>query len=219
MAYISDFQKSFDEDSRGCTLYYSNFQRAREQELKLADVTNPNPDPIVYDGTPKDYEMESFPQAYQQCETEHDQNNRLIRDRNLWNERGNVEMTEIPVYKECGPSDVTVYRSVAGDAKLEPLDGLPAIANNLRDITTESKLYNIETGGLQIFDANEGLRCADTKSRYTPSVALQRVYDATQVNPDMYYRQLNTEYETSKSVAHRPITVFRNYTKSRLRNL
>ena len=237
MAYLADCETSFAQDFAKCTQYYCNYQNLRGQDLsgdsnyplysnasncqsKSTPGRKPQPckacpigEPILYDGVPIDYQMESFVQTYQQCETPADIGNQQIKERNLWNEREPPELDERPAYKQCEPSDLTISRQVD---KQPVRDGIPNSANNLRDVAVESKLYNI--GGLQVFDANQGRKCVDTSVRYNIDPGLAKVYDVTQVNPTLFARQLYTDYDGAKNADRRPVHVFRNYTKSKMRN-
>ncbi len=152
---------------------------------------NVEPQPITNDGVPIEYEMESFSQNYEQCETQQDIWNKTIRERQLWNDRGPVETSPIPEYKKCGPTRLQLTRTGTPISK----DGMPNTAGNLADTTVETDLFGLshylvasDTGIQQNGRQVCAIRPMDTRA--VPTVELTDVYRQTQFDPAKFSKQL-----------------------------
>lgn len=164
----------------------NDFSSKPQQQVQTA-----LPEPIAYDGVPTDYQMDSFVQPFEQCESDIDTGNRVLRDRQLWNERGDSVLSEVPEYKSCGPDKVQLERNGIVVSR----DGMPNTANNLPNSFVESDLkglnrYNvlgdtgIMTGSRQVCAARP------MDSRAVPTLDLLGVYAATAFKPERLVDQL-----------------------------
>ena len=177
------------------------------------------PQPVATDGVPVDYEMESFIQIYEQCETDEDVWNKTIKERQLWNDRGPVELSQIPEYKPCGVKQVQLTRS----GKPISRDGMPNGAANLQNTSAETDLFGlsrylvagdtaIQQGARQVC----AIRPLDTRA--IPTVELTEIYRQTQFDPAKFSKQLCNDLgenprETCAGGAYR----FNNQSRQRTR--
>lgn len=178
----------------------------------------PVPDPIVLDGVPIKYEMQSFAQPYEQCRTPEDDYNDAIKARNLWGQRGKQTLDERPVYKRCLPDKVMLTRT----GTPQSLDGIAETAENIRSIPEESELLGLgrlhTEGDTATQDLSGRQVCAEKRmmSKAHPTAGLIEVYGATSVQPDLYSRQLYSSDDPALNSNFKRPLPFRNMTKSRM---
>ena len=178
----------------------------------------PVPDPVVLDGVPVRYEMQSFAQPYEQCRTPEDNYNDAIKARNLWGQRGKQTMDERPVYKRCLPDKVMLTRKGTPPS----FDGIADVAENMKSVPDESELLGLGRLHTEGDTATQDLRgrqvCADRRmaSKSHPTAGLLGVYRATSVSPDLYSRQLYSSDDPARNSSFKQPLPFRNTTKSRM---
>lgn len=204
--------QNLSADNSRCDLKWHPFAPAREAQYPEMTAK-----PTTYDGVPIDAQMDSFKQPYEVCEWDQDIGNKAIKARNLWNERGPVELSTIPEYKPCGHSLININR------KGMPVnrDGIVNTAENLKSPEKESDLLNLSRTLVQGDTSVRGLKgqyCVEktlkTRYRITPQLDLQ--YSQTTVDPQLFKRQLFTEYDTKKNQSWKAPHLFRNYTKAKI---
>lgn len=204
--------QNLSADNSRCDLKWYPFAPAREAQYPEMTAK-----PMTYDGVPIDAQMDSFKQPFEVCEWDQDVGNKAMKARNLWNERGTVELSPIPEYKPCGPSAVNITR------KGMPVnrDGIVNTAENLRNPDKESDLLNLSRTLVQGDTSVRGLNgqyCVEktlkARHRITPQLDLQ--YSQTTVDPQLFKRQLFTDYDTEKNRSWKAPHLFRNSTKAKI---
>ena len=181
----------------------------------------PTGEPIVYDGVPLDYQMESFLQPFEICPTDRDIFNDAIKQRLLWNERGPVELSSIPAYKACGPTLVQIKRNGVP----VPRDGIVTTAQNLSDADAESDLLNItkpvvyrDTVGFEGNKPNCYFKY-QSNDKSSPKASYAKAFEDGKVNPTLFSRQLYSEYDPTKNpqklISTRPC-LFNNCSRAKI---
>lgn len=158
-------------------------------------------DPIVYDGVPIDYEMQSFYQSFQICDNPRDRGNEFIKNRNLWNEQGPVEFSERPAYKECGPTVEQLTR----DGRAINRSGIATTARNLIDTEDESDLIGlgkfVVRSDAMIHDKKRQMCLTDTRdSRRNMDSSLEAIFEQTSIDKNLFRQQNNRIRESTGTV-------------------
>lgn len=199
-------------DAKDCQILWSPF--APPRETKPAEQTYM---PTTYDGVPIDYEMQSFYQPFVRCENDDDIANEAVRQRNIWNARGKVELPEIPAYKACSPSTLNITRK--GDPVSR--DGIVSTAQNLLNPDAESDLHGLRTflvqGDTAVKSRNSQYCVSkNLQSRYNVTKQLSDLYQETTIDNDLFKRQRFTEYDPTRNVAWQTPHLFNNCTKAKI---
>ena len=175
-------------------------------------------------GTPIFHNMQSFKQPFQICKKTIDHGNDKIKERNLWNERGDFSLSQRPESRPCLPGKVAFTRKGLPVSR----DGILETANNLKDVSVETELIGqnsnkaLKKDDTSIYNSQSRQICVDQQlgQRNTPKESLVKLYQATQINPLLAKEQLYNEfspYSDANTITKTP-SLFRNSTKSRMTN-
>lgn len=177
----------------------------------------PTGEPMVYDGVPIDYRMQSFPQPFEACSNARDFYNQVIKERLLWNDRGSVELSSIPAYKACGPTTVQIKRNGIPINR----EGIVGTAENLLDPDAESDLKNITKPVVYrdsvLYNSNrpECITQGYLYRDHTSKSRLDNIFDKAKINPLLFNRQLYSEFDPKKNVKRTTPHVFNNCSRAK----